>query len=318
MTDHWIGLEVRHLVALQAIADEGSFKGAARLLGYTPSAISQQIASLERIVGVQVIAREQGRRALGLTEAGRILILHMSAIEARLRAAKADLDALTRGVGGPLRVGAFESVETKLLPEVVRRFREEFPEVEIEIGETLLDLDLLRSLERGPLDLAFGVLPLPSGPFEATVVLNDPWVLVAQTGSNAARSAPRTVRELAELPLVLFRSQSAVFHVLDRFRGLGIEPNVVFRSDYNEVVQAYAGIGLGVALMPRLAVNVHDDRTTIIELGDLVPPRQIAIVRHSHRATSAAVDAFVSLAADVGSRLESDMRRFEWRQSATA
>ncbi|MGI8478780.1 MAG: LysR family transcriptional regulator [Gaiellaceae bacterium] len=83
MTDQWVGLELRHLTALQAIADTGSFKGAARRLGYTPSAISQQIAGLERIVGTRVIAREHGRRALGPTQAGRSLLAHMAAIEAR-------------------------------------------------------------------------------------------------------------------------------------------------------------------------------------------------------------------------------------------
>src|SRR4026208_2007240 len=70
MTDRWVGLDLRHLLTLRAIADEGSFKAAARALGYTPSAVSQQIASLERVVGTQLIAREHGRQAFGLTEAG--------------------------------------------------------------------------------------------------------------------------------------------------------------------------------------------------------------------------------------------------------
>jgi len=304
MTDQWIGLELRHLAALQAIADTGSFKGAARSLGYTPSAISQQIASLERIVGARVVAREHGRKALGPTEVGRALLVHMEAIEARLGAAKADIDAVAQGVGRPLRVGVFESVERRLLPGVIRRFRDAFPDIEIEVGETLLDLDLLSSVERGTLDLAFAVLPLLEGPFRATVVLNDPWVLVTATGDERVKAAGLTLHEIGELPLVCWRSPSAIAPALDRFRAAGIEPNIVLRSDYNAVVQGFAAAGFGIALMPRLAVNPHDDRITIIGLGSLIPPRQVAIARHRDRATSEALEAFVSLVAEIASEIE--------------
>jgi DNA-binding transcriptional LysR family regulator len=304
MTDHWVGLELRHLTALRAIADEGSFKGAARVLGYTPSAISQQIATLERIVGVQVIAREHGRKALGPTEAGRVLLDHMNAIEARLAAAKTDIEALAHGTAGPLRVGTFESVGTRLLPEIIGRFGKGYPLVRVAVEDATLDLELLRSLERGGFDLVFANLPLPPGPFAATVVLNDPWVLVAQVEVARRLSAqPLAARDIGDLDLVCFRSPRAVDSALSPLRALGAEPNIVFQSDYNEVVQGFAAAGLGVALMPRLAVNDQEDRTALVGLGDLIPPRQIAIVAHAERVRSDPVEAFVSIAAEVGSRL---------------
>jgi DNA-binding transcriptional LysR family regulator len=305
MTDHWVGLELRHLVALRAIADEGSFKGAARVLGYTPSAISQQIATLERIVGAQVIAREHGRKALGPTGAGQILLDHMNAIEARLSAARTDIDALVQGKVGPLRIGTFESVGTRLLPDIIGRFGVDYPLVRVEVEDATLDLELLRSLERGAFDLVFANLPLPPGPFDATVVLHDPWVLVAQV--DAARelaSRPLDAFDLAELHLVCFRSPRAIEPALSPLRSLGVDLDVVFQSDYNEVVQGFAAAGLGVALMPRLAVNQQEERTAMVELGDLVPVRQVAIVCRAEGERSDAVDAFVSIAADVGSRLE--------------
>jgi len=304
VTDQWIGLELRHLIALQAIAETGSFKAAAVLLGYTPSAISQQIAGLERIVGTRVIAREHGRRALGPTQAGRSLLAHMAAIEARLGAAKADIDAFARGAVGSLRVGAFESIERRLLPEVMRRFRAAFPEVEIEVGETLLDLDLVSSLERGTLDVAFAVLPLPDGPFRASVVLDDPWVLVTEASRDRTALSRLTLGEIAELPLVCWRSPSALHPALDSFRAAGVEPNIVLRSDYNEVVQGFAAAGLGVALMPRLAVNPCDCRTAIIDLDGLIPPRRIAIAWHRDRVANEALDAFVSHVAAVASEMD--------------
>jgi DNA-binding transcriptional LysR family regulator len=303
VTDQWIGLELRHLIALQAIAETGSFKAAASLLGYTPSAISQQIAGLERIVGTRVIAREHGRKALGPTQAGRSLLAHMAAIEARLGAAKADIDAFARGAVGSLRVGAFESIERRVLPEVMRRFRAMFPEVEIEVGETLLDLDLVSSLERGTLDVAFAVLPLPDGPFRASVVLDDPWVLVTEASRDRTALSRLTLREIADLPLVCWRSPSALHPALDSFRAAGVEPNIVLRSDYNEVVQGFAAAGFGVALMPRLAVNPCDCRTAIVDLDGLIPPRRIAIAWHRDRVANEALDAFVSHVTAVASEI---------------
>ena len=308
MTDRWVGLELRHLTALRAIADEGSFKGAARTLGYTPSAISQQIATLERIVGVQVIAREHGRKALGPTDAGRILLDHMNAIEARLSAAKADIDALAHGTLGPLRIGTFESVGTRLLPHIIGRFGKDYPLVRVAVEDATLDLELLRSLERGAYDLVFANLPLPPGPFEATIVLDDPWVLVAE--AEVARELATTLldaRRIAELDLVTFRSPRAVDAALAPLRALGAELNIVFQSDYNEVVQGFAAAGLGVALMPRLAVNDQEEKTAIVGLGDVIPPRQVAIVSHAERSRSEPVDAFVAIAADVGSRFAFDV-----------
>jgi DNA-binding transcriptional LysR family regulator len=309
MTDHWVGLEFRHLIALRAIADEGSFKGAARVLGYTPSAISQQIATLERIVGVQVIAREHGRKALGPTEAGRILLDHMNVIEVRLTAAKTDIEALAHGIAGPLRIGTFESVGTRLLPEIIGRFGKAYPLVRVAVEDATLDLELLRSLERGAFDLVFANLPLQPGPFVATVVLEDPWVLVAQADvARELTSKPLRGRDVAALDLVCFRSPRAVESALSPLRSLGVDLNIVFQSDYNEVVQGFAAAGLGVALMPRLAVNDQEERTAIIGLGDLIPPRQIALVTHAERERGEPLAAFVAISADVGSRfaLESD------------
>jgi molybdate transport repressor ModE-like protein len=305
-SEPWLGLEFRHLAALQAIADEGSFNAAARRLGYTQSAISQQIASLERIVGVRVIERLHGRKAVGLSPAGKTLLAHAAAIQARLGAARTDIDALARGTAGPLRIGAYESVSTRLLPPVLGRFVHVFPDVEIELAEALFDLDLLRSLERGVLDLVFADLPLPPGPFEATPVLSDAWVLVAQAGSvHAAPGPPATLRELARLPLICYRTGRAMESVLGQLRAGG-RPNVVLRSNYNEAVQGHAAAGLGVALMPHLAVNLADDRTVVIELGDLLPPRQVAAARHRERGSSEAADALVALAVEFGRRLEAE------------
>src|SRR5438034_8755424 len=134
--DRWLGLDLRHLVALKTIADEGSFGRAAERLGYTQSAVSQQIATLERIVGLRLIDRPGGPRAVSLTEAGRILLRHAEAIHARLLAAKADMAALEAGDAGQLRIGTFQSVGTRILPTLLRRFTEAHPRVEVVLRES--------------------------------------------------------------------------------------------------------------------------------------------------------------------------------------
>ena len=308
----WIGLELRHLAALRAIADEGSFKGAARVLGYTPSAISQQIASLERIVGTEVIVREQGRRALGPTEAGRVLLSHLDAIVARLNAAKIDVEELAHGISGHLRIGAYESVGVRILPDVIHRFRTSHPKVRIEVVDATIDLDLLRSLERGVLDLAFTTPPIPAGPFESRTILHDPWVLVAQAGSDhAERGAPSTPAELGGLPLIGFRSARAIDRYIEPLRSAGVELDIVLRSDHSRVIHEFVASGLGVALMPLLAVNPHDPRTNVIDLNELIPPREIAIAWHKERVKTAAVEEFAALVVEIGSVVHDQPREVE-------
>src|ERR687897_3163861 len=134
-TDGWLGVELRHLAALQALAEEGSFGRAAQKLGYTQSAVSQQIAALERIVGQRLVERPGGPKPVSLTDAGRLLLTHADAIAARVAAAQADLVALSEGRAGPLRVGVYQSVGQRILPEVMRRFLQAWPLVDVTLTE---------------------------------------------------------------------------------------------------------------------------------------------------------------------------------------
>src|SRR5437870_6327386 len=129
--DSWLGVELRHFLALEAVAREGSFGKAAAALGYTQSAVSQQIAALERIVGQRLIDRPGGPRPVSLTEAGRLLLGHAEGITARLQAAQADLEALGAGDAGLLRIGTYQSVGARILPTLLAGFKAAWPKVEI-------------------------------------------------------------------------------------------------------------------------------------------------------------------------------------------
>jgi DNA-binding transcriptional LysR family regulator len=299
--DRWLGVELRHLAALEALASEGTFGRAAEKLGYTQSAVSQQIATLERIVGERLVERPGGPRPVTLTEAGRILLGHAESIVARLQAAQADLAALSSGEAGSLHVGTFQSVGAKILPEVMRRFRSAWPDVEIELQESHLDTDLCDGVERGDLDVAFVQLPIDNPSLETLELLRDDYVLVTAVDSPlAAGKRPPTLREIGEQPLIGYRTCRATELVVDQLRTTGIEPRFVFRSNENGVVQGLAASGVGVPLVPRLAVDEHDDTVRIVELGPKIAPPIIGIARHRDRYHSAAARAFTSTALDVG------------------
>jgi DNA-binding transcriptional LysR family regulator len=295
--DRWLGVEIRHLAALQAVVEEGSFGRAARRLGYTQSAVSQQIATLERIVGERLLERPGGPRAVSPTEAGELLLRHAEAIVARLRAAQADLAALSEGGAGSLRVGTFQSVGARILPAVMRRFAATWPQVAIALAESNSDEELLSLVEQGELDLAFSVLPLPEGPLEAVELLRDPWVLVVPRESPlAARRTPVTPTEIADLALIGYRSCRSTAQVESHLYARGIEPRFVFRSNDNGTVQGLVGAGVGAALVPRLALEASDENVVSLELDAKVPPRLIAVVWHRDRYRSPAARAFVETA----------------------
>jgi DNA-binding transcriptional LysR family regulator len=299
-SDRWLGLDLRHLIALKAIADEGSFGRAAERLGYTQSAISQQIAALERIVGLRLIERPGGPRPVSMTEAGRILLRHAEAIEARLLAAKADMAALEAGDVGRVRVGTFQSVGAKIIPTLLRRFAEKHPDVEIVLSESQDEDELLTMVERGDLDLTFWTLPVLGGPYETVELLRDPYVLVVPAGSPLAElRRPPTLKEITLHPLIGFNQCRAMAHVDLQLTAAGRTPSYVFRSDNNGTVQGLVGAGVGLSLSPRLTVDEDDPSIEVIDLQGRLEPRVIGLVWHADRHLSPAARAFVESATAV-------------------
>ena len=292
--DSWLGVELRHLAALQALADEGSFGRAADRLGYTQSAISQQIATLERLVGERLVERPGGPRPISLTEAGVLLLRHAQSIVARLQAAHADLKALRAGEAGTLRIGTFQSAGARLLPEIMRRYKDRWPQVEIGLDE-LEDDEIAVAVERGEIDVGFVLLPVGDAPLEATELLRDPHVLIVAAGSPLASGRP-TLREVAAESLVGFRDSHAVAQIVAAFRAEGVEPHWAYRSNDNPTIQGLVAAGVGVAVMPRLTVDLADKRIAVVDLAGSVPSRVVALARHRDRYYSPAARAFIETA----------------------
>jgi DNA-binding transcriptional LysR family regulator len=284
-------VELRHLAALEAVGRSRSFVAAARELGYTQSAVSQQIARLEEAVGQRLVERPGGPRPVALTEAGTLLLRHADAIVAQLDAAAADMAALSEGAAGTLRVGIFQSVGARILPGLLRRFREAWPRVEVRVREETSTRDLLPLVEHGELDLTFAELPLSDGPFAWIEILRDPYVLVVPArDALAARETAPPLRELARLPLVTWRQLGEPETYL---RGRVPDLDIVFRSDDNGTLMGLVAEGLGYAVVPQLVVNPRAAAYVALPFGNRIPPRQLAIAWHRDRYRSAAADAFI-------------------------
>ncbi|MDQ6670876.1 MAG: LysR family transcriptional regulator [Chloroflexota bacterium] len=306
----WAGLELRHLVALQAVAEERSFGRAAERLGYTQSAVSHQIAALEGLVGQRVVERARGHRSVELTQAGSVLARHADAIVARLRAAQADYAAFTDGVAGVLRVGIYQSVGTRILPTLLREFAGHWPRVEIQLTEDTADSKLQALVESGELDVTFTVYPLPPGPFDALELLRDPYVLlVSRSSPLCSARQPLGLRALDGVPLIGPRMCISGELVESRLRGYGVEPRVIFRSDDNGTVQGLVGAGVGAAILPRLAVDPTDSLTRSLSLDGEVAPRIICLAWHRDRYRTPAALAFVAAAQAVCADLQLESQR---------
>ena len=305
--DGWLGVELRHLAALQAVAREGSFGGAAVALGYSQSAVSQQIAALERIVGERLVERPGGPRPVSLTDAGRLLLGHADGIVARLEAAQADLAAYSEGSAGTLRVGTFQSVGARVLPRVLLEFATALPLVSIQLTESTDDSELLGLVERGELDLTFVMLPVEEGPFGSDELMKDPYVLLVRPESPLAASKnPPSLKEIAAVPLIGYRQCRSIFAVEERFRGTGLEPKIVFRSDDNTTIQGMVAAGVGSALVPRLTVETRDESVVALPVDARIPPREIGIAWHRERYASPSARAFVAVAGRVCSEIEAE------------
>ena len=286
-------VEVRQLRALQAIAAEGSFGRAAERLGFTQSAISQQIAGLERAIGDRVFDRPGGPRRVELTPTGAVLLAYAEAMGDRMRLAEDELRSLRAGEVGRLVIGSFQSVSVNVLPDVIGRLRNERPGLSVRCIESDENDELVTKLLADELDLSFLVGAPDHDGIESIELMRDPFVLV----SPARERLPFvSLASLSGAPLI---GQSPCFcqHVIDDcLRSHGVEPDYVFRTNDNAAVQAMVRAGMGRAILPFLAVDMNDTGVHVSALQPAVPPRVVTLARRKGRSLIPAAERFIELA----------------------
>ncbi|WP_436776732.1 LysR family transcriptional regulator [Yinghuangia sp. YIM S09857] len=270
MTD----VELRHLAAMVAIVEEGSFGRAAARLGYTQSTVSQQIAALERAVGGRVFDRPGGPKPVQLTPLGRVVLDQGRELLAKARAFADAVDRFNAG-GGRVDIGTFQSVSNVILPSLVRRLRDEHPGCDIRLSEEEPDQPRI-----GHLDLLFYDGRLDArldGGLEHLKLLDDPYLLVAAAGTFPDGPVPlERFDGAAMVAWPLTCDQPRVEQAISRH---GARPQVVFRSAVNDTLLSMVRAGMGSAVLPWLAVLggdvLADHRLTVHELRPRIPPREI-------------------------------------------
>ena len=296
---------IRQYEALVAVADEGTFAKAAERLGFTQSAISQQIAGLERSVRLAVFDRPKGPRPVELTRAGEAILVFARALLADVADMDAELDRRRRGVSGHLVVGSFQSVSSEILPTIIGRMRSEAPDVDLQVVET----DDLRELVGGVLDdrfdLAFTVDVEPDPRLLSDVLGYDPFVVIAPAGESNGSTA--TADELNERPLVGQPDDDSSQVMIDRrLVDVGVRPEYAFRFQDNGAVQSMVRNGLGWSVMPSLAIVKGDPGIDVLDFDPPIAPRRIQLIRRSGRTLPVAVERFVRIAGEVAGPLLDD------------
>jgi DNA-binding transcriptional LysR family regulator len=282
----WLGVEVRHLVALHAVAETGSFVAAGTRLGYSQSAISLHVAALERVAGTRLLDRPGGRRPVSLTPAGEQVLRHARRIVEQIRAAEADLNALASGRAGVVSLGTFPTASRHLLPVALQILRATRPAIEVSLDDVGHANQPAR-LASGETDLVLGLLPF-DGPFAIRELLCDPYVFIAAADSDPSPRLP-TLAQLAKLPLISW--QHPPFAIEALLRGHGYEPLVTLRTDDSNTVQRLVRRGLGVAVLPRLALDLPDPEITAIDANPLLPARRVVLAHNRDRELTPAADA---------------------------
>lgn len=278
----WLGIELRHLAALSAVAEEGTFRAAAQRLGYVQSAISQQISALESIVGVTLVERGRGGGSLRLSPTGRFVLGCAEAVLAEMRIARAELRRIARDAPDALHVGATHDVAVGMVPEVLAAGAQHFADAAIELVERTHDSALLKLVREASLDIAFAELPLPAGPYEHLEVFTCPWVLL---GTDAVP----TLEALARLPLLATPASRAFGELRARFQlaADGVQ------ADVWQTVRALALASAGPALVPARFAGASRG----FDLGELLPRYRLALVWHRDRPVPDLAQRFAAAAA---------------------
>ena len=278
--EDWLGVEFRHLAALEAIAREGSFSRAATTLGYTQSAVSSQLATLERLVGARLVERPPGLRQVGLTESGEALLSHARAVHAALEVARAEL--ASRREEACVKIGFFDGIAEAFLPAIVRAAAAEVPEVVFCPREARTTSDLLDRVAEGKLDLALVALPVRRAGIRTQLVLRDPYdLLLPPEHELASDPGPVSLCALRGLRLVLYGTddQDRVRRALQRAAALPAEAlELVDPPTIGALVRA----GVAPGLVPRLVAEACDDLPSR-PVDPALPPRLIAVAYAEER-----------------------------------
>ena len=295
-------LDVRRMRVLREVAARGSFSAAAEALSFTQSAISQQIAALERETGQKLV--ERGARGIRLTQAGEVLVRHAEVVLARLANAEEELAALAGLAGGRLRLSTFQSAGATLVPRAIAAFHRRYPDVELGLVEAEPE-DATQLLRNGEIDLSiiYDFEDQPGGVDECldTVHLIDDRydLLVARDHPLADRTRVKLSDLADEQWINSTPGCGCRLAITSACSRAGFEPNVAFESDEILTQQALVAAGMGVTLMPQLGLTAVHPGVAVRSVGRHAPVRRIWAARLREAYESPATAAMVQMLVDI-------------------
>src|SRR3954465_1123348 len=293
-------LNVQRLKVLREVVAEGSFSEAASALNYTQSAVSQAIATLESEAGVPLI--ERGRRGGRATSAGDLPPAHRGRILTQLDAAEAELGAIAGIAGGELRMASFPTAGATLMPLAIASFRSAHPEVTLSLVEGEPE-ELIPRLRDGEFDLGLifefeGTGALGPG-LRSTPLFEDPMKLALPKGHRLAKQERIALDDVADEAWVQTSEASACArHVVRICRDARFEPGVSFESDDYLTVQGLVAAGVGVALIPELALSQTLSYDTAITELHPAPVRHVVAATRGAGVSLPAAAAMLDLLQD--------------------
>ena len=298
--------DVKQLRVLQAVSEHGSFSAAAEALSYTQPAVSQQIAALEKRAGARLVDR--GSRGVRLTDAGTALVDHAEAVLARLAEAMADVR------GGRVRLSSFPTAGASIVPPAIALFTERHPGVELSMVEAEPD-QAVRMLRAADLDVAlvFEYSELWPADFERLFegielheLLEDPMHLALPRDHPFAGRRRLRIEDLADETWIQENSSGGPWCRLHAAAcsAAGFEPQIGFQSDDYNVVQGLIAAGVGISLLPALALTAVREDIVVRSLGPGAPSRRIAAATLAGRYRSPATQAMLDILDEVAGGFE--------------
>jgi DNA-binding transcriptional LysR family regulator len=297
-------LNVARLQTFAEAARQGSLSAAALELSYTQSAVSQQIAALEAEAGVALLDRHA--RGVRLTAAGQALLIHAEGVLAQLHAAEAELAAIGGLRGGLLRAASFPTAGATLMPLAIATFRARHPEVELTLAEGEPE-QIAPRLAAGELDLAllfeFDQQSRRGDGLERTELLHDPMYLALPGEHRLARRQRLRLEDLRGEAWIQTSSQSACAqHVVRSCLAAGFTPNVSFESDDYQTIQGLVAAGVGVALIPELALSSVRQDIAIRSLHPRPPGRLVIAAGPKGARRTPAAAAMLTILQEIAAR----------------
>ncbi len=278
-------MDVRRVEIFRVVAHAGSLAAAARQLHVTQPAVSQQVAALERQVGSPLIVRTT--RGIRLTEAGTVLLVHADAVAARLRSATEELAGLAALDAGTIRLAAFPSAAATLVPAALVALPAGL-EVRLQEAEPP---EALSSVRSGEVDAALVFAYAWSadlGPdLVATALTEDPVRVVLPAGESFGGLAGLASRRWVS------GCPRCGEHLLRVCAAAGFVPDVRHSTDDYVVVQALVAAGIGVALLPELALRAFRHPGVEVHPGAQAGARSVSLVQHAETARTPALQALV-------------------------